>query len=258
MSKFEVQNFYDELSSSYHLMFGDWRASVRNQGDILDRFLKTHLSRTPTTILDCSVGIGTQAIGLALHGYQVHGTDISPGALTRLGVEMKNFGVSFTTQLADFRTLSKQVSGEYDLVLAGDNSVSHLLKDDDLNLAMKNIFEKVKPGGAFIATTRDYDALIKDRPVTTQPVFTEEGGVRKVSFQVWKWAQDMKTYDLEVLFFDEKGDRWTGKSVKGMYRALTRAELERSLGDAGFEDVDWYMPAESGFYQPLVLAFRPE
>ena len=37
---------------------------------------------------------------------------------------------------------------------------------------------------------------------------------------------------------------------------LLRAELSSALHDAGFGAVRWLMPAESGFYQPLVLATK--
>jgi hypothetical protein len=42
MSEPSVRDFYDELAHDYHLMFRDWDAG---------------------TVLDCSCGIGTQAIG---------------------------------------------------------------------------------------------------------------------------------------------------------------------------------------------------
>jgi hypothetical protein len=42
------------------------------------------------------------------------------------------------------------------------------------------------------------------------------------------------------------------------YRCLQRGELSRALATAGLEGIRWLMPGESGFYQPLVLARKPE
>ncbi len=70
--------FYDNLADNYHLLFDDWRETVQEQGDTLDRLIRTHLGEPPLSVLDCSCGIGTQAFGLALRGYKVHGTDLSP------------------------------------------------------------------------------------------------------------------------------------------------------------------------------------
>ncbi len=66
--------FYDELADDYHLIHSDWDASARRQGDVLDALI----DRACATVLDCSCGIGTQAVGPALHGHSVTGTDISP------------------------------------------------------------------------------------------------------------------------------------------------------------------------------------
>ncbi len=74
-----VTEFYDSLSPEYrHNMGWDWVAVMREEGATLDRFLQNQLGRPgPYTLLDCSCGIGTQAIGLALQGHQVHATDLS-------------------------------------------------------------------------------------------------------------------------------------------------------------------------------------
>jgi hypothetical protein len=39
-----------------------------------------------------------------------------------------------------------------------------------------------------------------------------------------------------------------------IYRALLREALTEILRQAGFTNIRWLMPADSGFYQPLVLA----
>ena len=74
-----VTEFYDRLSPEYHENMGwDWEAGARREGATLDRFLASKLGRPgPYSLLDCSCGIGTQAIGLALQGHQVHATDLS-------------------------------------------------------------------------------------------------------------------------------------------------------------------------------------
>jgi SAM-dependent methyltransferase len=253
---FDVKAFYDDLAVDYHLMFEDWKASVHRQGATLDQFIRKTFDPVPVTVLDCACGIGTQAIGLALHGYKVHATDLSPSAIERAKVEARNFGVSFTTGVADFKSLSKQVAGEFDLVICCDNSLSHMVSDEDLNSALKGIHSKVRAGGGFLASTRDYDALLEIRPQATMPAVSEKGDERRVSFQIWKWAEDLKTYDLELFMFYEKRGKWDVKSRKGMYRALKREELDSSLGLAGFKGGRWHFPDSTGYYQPIVTATR--
>ncbi len=93
-----VTEFYDRLSVEYrHNMGWDWEAVVRDEGTSLDRFLANQVGRQgPYAVLDCSCGIGTQAIGLALHGHRVHATDLSPVSVDCARPESTEFGVDIT------------------------------------------------------------------------------------------------------------------------------------------------------------------
>jgi glycine/sarcosine N-methyltransferase len=249
-----VQQFYQQLAPDYHTIFADWRASVQRQAGILDNLIRGEMDDTARSVLDCSCGIGTQAIGLALHGYTVHATDLSPAAVERAAKEAESFGVSFTTGVADFRTLESQVAGTFDVVLSFDNSIAHLLTDEDLSLAIRNMRAKLRDGGLLMLSIRDYDRLIVDKPISTQPtrVNREEG--RTLSFQVWDWAADGKSYTLNHFTVKQQGDGWQTSCQTTQLRALQRAELSAILQDAGFTNIRWLMPDDSGFYQPVVMA----
>jgi SAM-dependent methyltransferase len=108
-----VQRCYDGIAAEYHLMFTDWRAEVVRQGEVLDRLIRRQVGLAAHTVLDCACGIGTQAIGLAMRGYAVHATDLSPAAVARAAREAESFGVSLTCGVADFRapaTISRPLS----------------------------------------------------------------------------------------------------------------------------------------------------
>ena len=161
--------FYDSLAKDYDLIFSDWRQAVLRQGEVLDRLIQAELGVPPLSALDCSCGIGTQAIGLAVKGYQVHGTDISSNAVERASREAESFGVSPTWGVADFRTLAQQVSGSLDVVVSCDNSLPHLTSDDDLLLAARNMRLKLRDGGLLMVSIRDYDQIVGGRPDITSP-----------------------------------------------------------------------------------------
>src|ERR687890_383486 len=152
-----VREFYDELAESYHLILADWQESMRRQAMALDRLIQEQLGPGPHAILDCACGIGTQAIGLALLGHSVHATDLSPNAVARAEREAVTRNASLSFGVADVRELALQVDGEFDVVLACDNALPHLLEDDDLRQAVDNMFAKLRPGGLFVASIRDYD-----------------------------------------------------------------------------------------------------
>lgn len=249
-----MARFYDRLAGDYHLIFADWREAVRWQGDVLNRFIRAQGVGTPASVLDCTCGIGTQAIGLALHGYRVHATDLSPVAVARAAREAASFGVSLTVGVADLRRLETDVDGLFDVVLSCDNALAHLLSADDLRLAFRHMRSKLRPDGLLLASIRDYDQALAERPSATLPRRFPDPGGERVSFQLWDWADDGRTYVQHLFVLREVEDRWEPAKYETVSRAFTRDEASRLLEEAGYSAIRWHCPAETGYYQPIVTA----
>jgi SAM-dependent methyltransferase len=250
-----VLAFYEALAADYHLIFADWATAVEWQGRLLDTLIRARVPANASllTVLDCACGIGTQAIGLAKQqGYRVHATDISKQALARAQREAEHAQVSVTFAVADMRHLSTAIEGQFDVVIAFDNAIPHLLTDADLELAARQLRAKTRPGGLLLASTRDYDALLEERPEITSPriIATAEG--KRVVFQVWEWQGEQ--YRVTQFIITLQGSAWQMRSYTTHYRAVRRETLTRALSQAGFGLVTWLMPEESRFYQPIVLA----
>jgi glycine/sarcosine N-methyltransferase len=247
-----VREFYDHLADVYHLIYPDWHNAVRRQGAVLDRLIHSLLAQGPVRVLDCACGIGTQAIGLALRGHDVHATDISGASVDRARDEALSMGASITVGVADMRSLGTAVDGTFDVVLACDNSLPHLVSDEDLAAAGNAFAAKLRPGGLFIASTRDYERAVAARPASTLPSVFDEG--RRVVFQVWDWAPDGKTYVIRLFILRATDGGWSVTEHATTYRALVRDEVEAILRDAGFGQIRWHTPAETGYFQPIVTA----
>lgn len=116
-----MRGFYDRLAADYHLVYEDWHAAIQRQAAALDRLIRA-VHKNPVDVLDCSCGIGTQAIGLAGLGYRVQGTDISERALERARVEAARLGVDVAFAACDFRDLTP-VEGMFDVVISCDNAI---------------------------------------------------------------------------------------------------------------------------------------
>ncbi len=250
-----VMQFYDQLAGAYHLIFADWRQAIRRQGGVLDEIIRHQLEGAPLSVLDCSCGIGTQAIGLAERGYRVHGTDISAAAVGRAKREAELAGVEITFGVADLRALDTQIDGRFEIVMSCDNALPHLLSAEDVRLAVHNMGAKLRDGGLLLVSARDYDALVAERPRSTLPRVFDDADGRRVVFQVWDWLDDGRTYTVtQFILHEKKEGAWETNSYATRYRALSRHELDEVLDDEGFSDVTWLMPDESGYYQPIVTA----
>ena len=246
-----VQTFYDHLASQYDKLFLDWQGESREQAVMLDRMLRAHGFDDTARVLDCACGIGTQAIGLASLGYSVTASDISDGELAEARKRAADQHVEIRFEHADFCALSDTFSEAFDVVICMDNALPHMLSHDALEAAVKSIVDRTEEGGIFVASIRDYDALLAEKPTYSPPYIhkTEQG--QRICFQVWDWNGDH--YRFTQYIIDDEEILQISK-FDCEYRAVKREELTTLLHDAGCSEVRWLFPEESGFYQPIVIA----
>jgi 2-polyprenyl-3-methyl-5-hydroxy-6-metoxy-1,4-benzoquinol methylase len=251
-----VKTFYDELAADYHLNFGNWDDAIASQAKILDKIIKEYAYGSVQTLLDCSCGIGTQAIGLAQTGYTVTASDISPLAVKRAEQEALKRKVIIHFEVADFLRLDSEIENTFDVVISCDNSLPHLLSNAELQLAAKNILSKIKPGGLFIASIRDYDEILKNKPISTYPIVSNIGSPKTYTFQTWEWQLN-NIYTLNHYVVKGAPDNFTTSLRKAQYRAYLRNEIDAIFYNEGFTSIKWLMPYESKYYQPVMVAFKP-
>ncbi len=251
-----VVEFYDLMSLEYHYNMGfDWEASVREEGAALDRFLADHMGRPgPYTVLDCSCGIGTQAIGLALHGHRVHATDLSPVSVDCDRQEAAGFGVPMSFTVADFRNLSASISASFDAVISCDNAIAHCMDDASLAAALASMKTRLNPGGLLLLSLRDYDALVVDKPRFTSQHVQDRSDGRRVVFQLRDWADNGRQYRAHQFLIKENDGGFELKHYETEHRALLRDEMMTAVRAADYEDVRWHLPEACGYYQPIVTA----
>jgi SAM-dependent methyltransferase len=258
MTKY-VSPFYEELADYYHLIYEDWDRSIKRQAETLNGLLASQLGNAPLNILDCSCGIGTQSIGLAQLGHQVVASDMSQAAVGRAAKEAQQRALSIQFRVSDMTSLKEIEQDGFDAAIAIDNSLPHIDRSQ-LGQAAAAIASKLRPNGLFIASIRDYDSLIVDKPTSQPPAFWGEPGQRRIVQQIWDWTDGTKNdpgYRLHLYITMESAQGWKAHHFVSRYRWLLREELSSVLHDAGFTDIRWLMSAESGFYQPLVLARLP-
>jgi hypothetical protein len=141
----------------------------------------------------------------------------------------------------------------FDAVIAMDNALPHLENTEQLIQVAGQIRTKLRPRGVFMASIRDYDHLIKERPTVQGPSFYSDEGHRRIVFQLWDWLDDRR-YIFHLYITREIACQWQTFHAAARYRAILRDELATALGEAGFINPRWVLPRDSGFYQPIILA----
>lgn len=248
-----VQTFYNSLACDYDKLFLDWEEATREQAIILDKIFTDMGFDKSARVLDCACGIGTQAIGLAAIGYSITASDISDGELTEAKKRAENNNVSIRFEHADFCRLDEVFSETFDIIIAMDNALPHMMTRDALSSAVKSITDRLSPGGIFVASIRDYDRLLEEKPPYSPPYIHETDNGKRISFQLWSWQGDC--YKLTQYILDD------GASLKASkfdceYRAVRRDELTELFSESGCSKVTWKFPEETGFYQPVVIAIK--
>lgn len=246
-----IQTFYDHLATQYDKLFLDWDATTREQAEILNAIFVEHGFDITSPVLDCACGIGTQAIGLAALGYVVTASDISDGELAEGRKRAAERQVKIRFEHADFCALWETFSDRFDIVICMDNALPHMLSKAALEAAVHSIVDRLTAGGMFVASIRDYDAMLQTKPPYSSPYIHKTDKGQRVSFQTWDWNDDHYTFTQYII--DDEEDLQISK-FDCEYRIILRDELTQLLLDSGCSEVIWKFPDESGFYQPIVIA----
>lgn len=246
-----VQSFYNNIALQYDKLFLKWQDTINEQAKLIDIIFQNNGFNHQARILDCACGIGTQAIGLALLGYNVTASDISDGEITEARKRAVENHVEINFQQANFCALSETFSEQFDIIIAMDNALPHMLSNAALENAVKSITDQISSGGLFVASIRDYDKLLEDKPTYSAPYIHKTNKGQRISFQTWDWIGD--NYKFTQYIIDDEGEAKISK-FECEYRATRRKEITDLLLANGCSEVIWKMSEETGFYQPIVIA----
>jgi len=246
-------SFYDLLAPHYHLLYGDWEGAIRQQGAALSDLLAQHGVQPGEPVLDAASGVGTQTLGLIPHGYTLTASDISPQAIERLKAELHKRGLSATARVDDLRFLEHTPSQSMGAVLACDNSIPHLLSDDELLLAFRSCIRCLRPGGLAVFSVRDYDNIERKSPDVRPYGLRYEGGGRFLAVQVWEWEGDQ--YDVRMYLTSESAEGLCETQVmKSRYYAVSIHKLLALMAEAGFVGIE---RRDDVLFQPVLMGRRP-
>ena len=248
-----TQTFYDSMASQYDKFYLNWNATTKEEAVFLDGIFQKRGFDRSARVLDCACGIGTQAIGLAALGYSVTASDISAGEIEEAKKRAAENGAALRFEQADFRTLSDVFTEKFDIVIAMDNALPHMLTAEDMEKAIRSITSRMRDGGLFVASIRDYDLMLQEKPAFSAPYVHKTDRGQRVLFQTWDWSGDNYRF-IQYIIDDEETTQVSRFACE--YRATRREELTKLLLAAGCREVAWQMPGETGFYQPIVLAVK--
>ena len=245
--------FYDALTPFYHLIYPDWQASIARQAQALDSIIRSAGGSQLRTVLDAACGIGTQSLGLAALGYEVTASDLSPAAVERARTEAQQRSLSIQTSVADMRLAYDHYRRRFDVVLACDNSVPHLLSDSDILSAFQQFYACTAPGGVCLVSMRDYAAIDMSKPAQFQPYGIRDTDLaRYVLFQIWEPSPPL--YDTTFYIIEHRtGTEPAVHSTRATYYAVPISRVVQLMEQAGFSAVS---RVDDVFFQPVIVGHK--
>jgi SAM-dependent methyltransferase len=142
----------------------------------------------------------------------------------------------------------------FDVVMSCDNSVPHLLSNDDILKALGQMFLCLKPGGGCFITVRDYEGEIRGKNIVKPYGQRVTNGKRYIGLQVWDFEGDH--YQLTMFFIEEDLD--SGQvhthTFRTTYYAVHVDRLLALMRRAGFIKV---RRLDENFYQPVLIGTKP-
>jgi glycine/sarcosine N-methyltransferase len=231
--------FYDAVAEHYPLFYRDWESQLDREGLSLRALFR---NKGITRVLDAACGTGTQAVALARLGFEVTACDPSAGMLRKATEIAANYGVDAVIdfQRVDFARLPEVVDGPFDAVVCKGNSLPHLLLDEEIESALLNFYELLRPGGVLVIGMRDFGPFMDDRPQFIPGfVHEEDGGGEFITFDLWEWHDGPPVIATQNLFIVRGNEKSGYKTVKHQvrYRPLSTDEVKVVLLESGFSDV---------------------
>ena len=248
-----IEAYYNDLAPYYKWLHADWNASVTHHASTLDAVVQEVCGAHVHEILDAACGVGTQTLGLAERGYRMTASDISSAEIELARLEAIRRGLTIDFRVADMRQLWTVYQRQFDVIIACDNAIPHLLSDADILIAFEQFFQCLVSGGGCIISVRDYAVLKQGGKQFYPRVIHNTDKGRMVLFDVWEFDGDY--YDITTYVTEDTGENIAQTHIirGGRYYCVTTDTLEKLFRQVGFTQV---RTLKDQFYQPLIVAIK--
>jgi SAM-dependent methyltransferase len=183
-------------------------------------------------------------------GFQITARDLSPAAIARLQHEAQIRQLVVDAALSDMREVAASVFGSFDVVLAFDNSLPHLLNDNDLRAAFRQFLSVLCPGGVFFCSVRDYDKVQRGEPATH--LYGRRNHLEETFQLRQEWAWDDPMHYQTTMIFDKETPNGLVRELCTTSRlyAISTERLLELMREAGLQEC---RRIDETIYQPILI-----
>lgn len=224
---------YDEFAVDYHWLYSDHALSgklaLEENNDVLRD------ADPKARILDCSCGNGAFAAALARLGYEVSGSDGSPGMIEQANFAVKNVKVDVPLKCCAWEDLPARFTDPFDLVFCLGNSIGHTRNGEEMSRSLQGIRAILRSGGRLVIQSLNWDQLRKEKKRFTHFQWRARAGQRCLPVYVWNFPEGFEdAHTIEVLLVFDSDGKVSIRSYPIVYYPFRLDELMERLKGAGF------------------------
>jgi SAM-dependent methyltransferase len=159
------------------------------------------------------------------------------------------------------RNNAQEANSRFDAVLCLGNSLPHVLTPGDLEVALEDFSNCLRPGGLLLIQNRNFDAVLADCDRWMGPQGHQEGEADWLFIRFYDFDPDgLLTFNMVRLRREEEDD-WNQEVGSTRLWPLTEHELVPAVEGASFGDIRLYGDMEGAPFDPdtspnLVVATR--
>ena len=233
---------YDKLASIYDY-FVNWDSRLAYELPFLEQQLST-LGEDPSHIrvMDTACGTGHHAIALASHGFQASGSDLFPEMVSLADANAKAAGVKVTFRTAGFGSINQTFKqpGQFDAVLCLGNSLPHVSNEADLNKALLDFKELLRPGGLLLLQMRNFDKVMGEKNRWMEPQTVKDGAEEWLFLRFYDFEPDGRI-QFNILSLRRKANAtWQTQLTSTHLLPIYSEKLKSELGLLGFRVIQLY------------------
>lgn len=188
-------------------------------------------------ILDCSCGIGTDAIALNNRGFTVTASDASPSMIAATKSRAAKYAADINVVQSNWAELPAKTGGPFDLVICLGNSLVHSETKTQMVRALQAMRKVLHPGAKLVVDSRNWELLYDSKPrVVPAQTVIERNGQRCSSLYVWSIPD---TFDSPcraemILLFEDAERKVTSRRYVVDFQPFAHDSLLDAVESAGF------------------------
>ena len=227
---------YDAFSKYYHWLYSDSVLSgklyLAENADVLTD------AGPKARILDCSCGIGTLAAPLAKLGYQVSGSDGSPGMVEQATLAARDADLDIPLRCCKWEDLPANFTDHFDLIFCLGNSIGHTRDGAEMLRSLQGMRAVLRKGGKLVIQSLNWEQRRKENTRFTHYPWRERGGQRCLPVYVWTFPEKFEdAHTIEVVLVFDSGGEASIRSYPIVYHPFRIEKLIERLRRAGFTEI---------------------